>query len=212
MEIMGEENKKIDELIAKHLFDKLSAEEEKVLANMVKNDPANRKLLDKSKDLSGILECFGSELNPDENVAWHNLVEKIETESQDKSNDAKIQLMPWLNVENKTYVIRVAAVILVLFGIYFSFKNISDTNTEYTDESYMLADKISDHRVELSTSKAVDAVYLPDNSLVYLNTNTKLIYDEGFSLGKRIVYLEGEAFFKVSHDPQKTIHCLYKKG
>lgn len=42
-------------------------------------------------------------------------------------------------------------------------------------------------------------VTMPDGSNVYLNGDTKIRYAQNFNTGKRIVYLEGEAFFDVQH-------------
>lgn len=44
---------------------------------------------------------------------------------------------------------------------------------------------------------------LPDNSIAELNTGTTLEYDESFGDSERRVKLQGEAFFKVTHNPEK---------
>ncbi|NJN27833.1 MAG: DUF4974 domain-containing protein [Cyclobacteriaceae bacterium] len=44
---------------------------------------------------------------------------------------------------------------------------------------------------------------LPDGSLVYLNAGSKLSYPKEFSNTRRLVQLEGEAFFEVMHHPKK---------
>lgn len=46
-------------------------------------------------------------------------------------------------------------------------------------------------------------VRLPDGSKVWLNGNTKIDYVDDEHTGKRIVYLKGEAFFDIYHDPEK---------
>lgn len=43
-------------------------------------------------------------------------------------------------------------------------------------------------------------VQLPDGTMVWLNADSKLVYDEHFNGKKREVALTGEAFFDVSHD------------
>ncbi len=50
-------------------------------------------------------------------------------------------------------------------------------------------------------------VYLPDGSVVNLNSGSQLSYTEGFHNG-RVVYLEGEAFFDVKKDSLRafTVH------
>lgn len=42
-------------------------------------------------------------------------------------------------------------------------------------------------------------VSMPDGSNIYLNGDSKIRYAQNFNTGKRIVYLEGEAFFDVQH-------------
>lgn len=45
-------------------------------------------------------------------------------------------------------------------------------------------------------------LYLPDKTLVWLNSGSKLTYYTDFNSGNRTVLLEGEAFFDVSHNKQ----------
>ena len=46
-------------------------------------------------------------------------------------------------------------------------------------------------------------VLLPDESVVFLNRNTKLSYKTDFGKSVRNVTLTGEAFFEIKHDPEK---------
>ena len=45
-------------------------------------------------------------------------------------------------------------------------------------------------------------ITLSDNSKIWLNSGSKLIYPARFAANKREVYLEGEAIFEVSHNPK----------
>jgi len=45
-------------------------------------------------------------------------------------------------------------------------------------------------------------ITLSDNSRIWLNSGSKLIYPARFATDKREVYLEGEAIFEVSHNPE----------
>ena len=47
----------------------------------------------------------------------------------------------------------------------------------------------------------VKKVSLTDGTEIWLNAGSKLSYPSQFKRGKREVYLEGEAYFKVKHDP-----------
>jgi len=43
-------------------------------------------------------------------------------------------------------------------------------------------------------------IYLSDGTVVYLNANSKISYQENFEPGQRLVHLSGEAFFQVAKD------------
>jgi len=51
-------------------------------------------------------------------------------------------------------------------------------------------------------------ITLSDNSTIWLNSGSKLIYPAKFAADKREVYLEGEAIFEVSHDKQHPFHVI----
>ena len=58
--------------------------------------------------------------------------------------------------------------------------------------------------IELYTQIAeVDSLYLPDGSVVYLNSTTTILYPEEFNGKTRSVYLIGEAAFNVRKNPNK---------
>lgn len=53
-------------------------------------------------------------------------------------------------------------------------------------------------------------IFLPDGSMVWLNSQSKIIYPESFTGSTRMVELEGEAFFEVSKDKDKPF--IVKSG
>jgi ferric-dicitrate binding protein FerR (iron transport regulator) len=64
---------------------------------------------------------------------------------------------------------------------------------------------IADHfKNEVATERGSKSkVMLPDSSLVVLNSDSRLTYDNGFNRNTREVRLTGEAFFDVKHDSKK---------
>lgn len=53
-----------------------------------------------------------------------------------------------------------------------------------------------------STTGMISAVTLPDNTRVWLNSNSKLVYPTRFSGKERRVRLCGEGYFEVTKDPK----------
>lgn len=51
-------------------------------------------------------------------------------------------------------------------------------------------------------------ITLSDNSTIWLNSGSKLIYPAKFANDKREVYLEGEAIFEVSHNKEYPFHVV----
>ncbi len=51
---------------------------------------------------------------------------------------------------------------------------------------------------------------LEDGTKVWLNSGSRLIYPVSFDTGKREVYLEGEAYFSVAHNPEKPFYVQSK--
>lgn len=49
----------------------------------------------------------------------------------------------------------------------------------------------------------VEKIVLPDSSIVWLNADSKIRFAEDFNGPTREIYLEGEGFFDVRHDPAK---------
>jgi ferric-dicitrate binding protein FerR (iron transport regulator) len=66
----------------------------------------------------------------------------------------------------------------------------------------------TDKSIAMITIAADDSAkifILPDNSIVYLNTHSKLTYPENFSKSLRRVSLDGEAFFEVAKDSNQFV-------
>lgn len=58
----------------------------------------------------------------------------------------------------------------------------------------------------VTASKSKGEFTLPDNTKVWLNSNSRLTYDDTFTRKSRNVKLEGEAFFEVTKDKEKAFN------
>ncbi len=83
-----------------------------------------------------------------------------------------------------------AAVIAVFFVVQFSFK----------EPAKEVTPPVVTEIIKSNPAGQKSQVHLPDGSTVYLNAESELRYADNFASGKRDVFLQGEAFFKVVKD------------
>jgi transmembrane sensor len=113
-----------------------------------------------------------------------NRKKQLFSEFWEKREKAKKRLLPY-----SSKVFRYAAILILILSLPFVFflgkKKGSSTET-YTTISCALGDKTE--------------IVLPDSSKVFLNSGSKLIFNNNFDEGERQVFLDGEAFFSVAID------------
>ena len=111
----------------------------------------------------------------------YNVSEELETALQHiRSSEQKQQQTSWLRP-----VLRIAAVVAIMFSVYY-YTTTLDTNIE-----------------TLAAQKTT--VELPDASMVSINASSSLTYNKHDWSKKRLVALEGEAFFKVAKGQSFTV-------
>ena len=120
------------------------------------------------------------------------VLSKVDTEKalssvcQKMSKDSvrpKVTVVTWLQ--------RVAAILFIPLLIAFGIQNLKPRPVEIAQT------------IEVKTNPGMTTtVNLPDGSVVYLNSESKLSYPSSFDKDKRRVTLQGEAFFEVQKDPE----------
>ncbi|NII23540.1 FecR family protein [Pseudoflavitalea sp. X16] len=98
------------------------------------------------------------------------------------------------------YISAAAAIAAVALGVYWFT---TGSNHVQSFEEEVINEQLS--RVE-NTQETADTVYLPDKTMVVLEPHAKLYYPDSFALAKREVYLEGNAFFKVTRNPKSPFY------
>ncbi|MBC8321314.1 MAG: FecR domain-containing protein [Bacteroidetes bacterium] len=88
------------------------------------------------------------------------------------------------------YASRVAAMIVILFGLYFLFDNVKSVET---------------HSYTAATAQLDSPFVLPDGSNIIMNKDAKIDYPDRFSSDIRYVDFTGEAFFDIVSNPQKPM-------
>jgi hypothetical protein len=99
----------------------------------------------------------------------------------------------------------IAASILIIFGLGFITSNYFN---KLENEKFMLFQKISptltnDFFEKENKENSTQQILLEDGSLVTLYPKSKLRYPKKFSVQTREVYLNGQAFFKITKNPKR---------
>lgn len=98
-----------------------------------------------------------------------------------------------------TWMSAAAAVLALAIGAYWYFvvyKGYQPGREQYA----------ANLKHQINQQASPDTVYLPDKSMVILEPNAKIYYPDSFARSKREVYLEGNAFFKVTRNPASPFY------
>ncbi len=169
---------KIHTSIIRLFIGEASPEEKKSIGDWLSQSPENQKFYN---DLKEIWLQSGVANNSDQYG-----LEKAIVRFRNRINKSK-------KLESRQKFIRntlkYAAIILLLISLPISFfvgKGWVEFPDSYTTITCALGDKTE--------------MILPDNSKVWLNSGSKLRFNNNFKKGERQVFLEGEAFFSVEKD------------
>ena len=184
-----DQNKYI-ELIAQQLSGEISKSDEKLLMEWVASNVENQALWDETKQLWEISDNFDDTFDTDVDAAWMNVEQKIGGNASSNSKVVDINRAK-LNNDSSVKVVGISkfkrllqyAAVLLMAGAGWVWLNQGNADPQlYT---YQTSD---DEKLEIT---------LPDQSQVVLNENSQLAFQEVD--GKRMVNLEGEAWFDVKH-------------
>lgn len=162
--------------IAKYLSDNIDSREREELFAWIKENPENKTLFEESVEVWETTE--GSELNfqPNTDRAWEKMDSRLQNaRKSDKTDEAIIR-----PISSRRTWLRIAAAV-VLLGLAWWF-----TQTG-TDNGTIERQTVAQEKTTID---------LPDGTKVWLNQNSTLSYKKLFD--KRVVNLEGEAFFDVA--------------
>jgi len=179
---MKEESKHIIpyELFIKYLNDELTEDEDITLISWLKAGPDHPEILDEYKRTWELMDKVSDIADINLNNEWER--QKDEIKSKGIGGLTSVD-------EQKTHFqwsfFKVAAVFIVLIlasiTIYYMLP-------QFTQE-------------KIASKTEIRNILLPDGSEVTLNINSRIKYPTTFDIEERKVYIEGEAFFKVVHNP-----------
>lgn len=181
-------------------IDNLSAAEKAELQEWLSASPENLKRFQELESTWNLMEKF-KPASPSREK-WKKIMAGVEAEKKQEILQSSRQFhkisKPYSQKFHQSlfYAYRIAAVIIVVFSIYFL-------------QAYFNFDKLFQNTLslqEFTTANAQKAkIKLTDGTVVHLNVASKLKYPKSFSKDVREVYLEGEAYFEVKHSSKSFI-------
>jgi len=181
------EDKKNIELLGKYLSGNCSDEERISVKSWLKQSPDNQAVYDKYKQLWNYTASDVINTTVDVDKGWEELNRRINV-----AEHITVDLLGHKPILGKRFIYaltRVAAVLLIAFGLFYIFNSI---NSQKPENINYVADKIHQQPVQLE-----------DGSIVYLNKGAKITYPKTFTAESRKISFEGEAFFEIAHNPDK---------
>jgi ferric-dicitrate binding protein FerR (iron transport regulator) len=183
-----EHNDHINTLIIRLFSGEATQIEKKQISEWIRQSEDNKKLF---FDLRDIWLSSGSSNNADN----YNLEGAI-NQFRSRINTNKQKLIHQLSIQN---ILKYAAVAILLLALPFSFYLGTKSNNSASSLT-TISCAFGDHT----------NVLLPDSSVVYLNSGSKLTYSTEFRQQSRKVILEGEAFFSVTRDEKRPFRVKTK--
>jgi len=174
----------MDDLLVKHLTGEATREESELVQQWLAEDEANQHYFDHFKLIWEESVQLAATTHVDEQLAWQRFQNRVQQKSFPPSK-AKVWSM-------NNPLMRAA----VIAGVVISIAVLT----------YVLFNNNPGKVLSMATVQATDNVKtdtLPDGSLVTLNKHSQISYPERFVKNKRVLQLNGEAFFKVTHDKEK---------
>ena len=170
----------IDDLLAKYLADETDTHESDTISEWIIASEDNKKTFNHSKMVWDGVKNYRK---VDVNAAWAklNISKKKEVEFIDIQEVKPILKLNWLN-----NFLKIAAVLIVLFGLWFV-------------AARQFATPQNDVLTFKSGSKSIEKI-LPDGTKILLSKNSQITYPKTFEGNTREINLMGEGFFDVHHD------------
>lgn len=173
------------ELLAKYLSRQCTQAELEEVNRWLNEDAEHPLLLEKQKRQWEAVQVDASVfVIPDKAAVWN----KVQARIRDKAKQ-----VPMYSRSLLIRVSSVAAFIALVLGFSLSF--LLNGQKESWQASQF-------ENVVMAPSGQKTQLVLPDGTLVWLNSGSRLSYNYQYSTKDRVVYLEGEAFFDVKKDTQ----------
>lgn len=172
----------IDTIIQKYLQGKTSEEENLQLHQWIQQSSENKKRLFAEKD---IWDTYG----------FHSNKKGYETAPEFEILKNSIELRNSFRSIRTINILKIAAILLITFGLGWSSQYISLYSEQKTAE-------VSTQEIIVPKGQ-VNQIFLADGTRIWINSGSQLTLPSVFAPNKRVVKLNGEAFFEVAKDKKR---------
>jgi len=166
-----------EELLTRYLLGEATPDECALVEHWLEAAPENKSSLRRIKTMLDMVNL--SKMNVDDE--WQSFKPKLKNKPLEVSLD-----VPQKKISVRYYAIAASLFVLIGLSVYFAFF-FNTVPKEVVAES----------------GEIVKEIKLADGTNISLNRNSVLQYPESFTGDKRLVKLNGEAFFEVAHDSAK---------
>ena len=176
-------------LIYKKLSGELSAAEGKDLDRWLEEAKENRETFESISVAWTVSADLKPNISVDLDQEFAVLDQRISADEKSDQESTQVKsLNPTARKSSNATLWRIAAGLIFLVAGYFFTQNALGAKAQL---------------VEVKSMDAIKQLTLPDGSQVSLNKNSSVSYDKKFSGQERVVFLNGEAFFDVQHNPER---------
>lgn len=180
------------EIIGRYLAGEISPKEQDILDQWLAESEKNVRELELHQKVWQQTHIdFQAE---DSEFVFKNILSKID----DQHEKEFIERQKPATIGKRKFIItfsKIAASLLIIISVWFGYKYINRESEPPVFQVNMV------EKQNLAGQKS--RVYLPDGSVVWLNSESKLTFPEKFTDEKREVHLSGEAFFDVLRNPEQ---------
>jgi hypothetical protein len=191
MELNANQYQEVNELLVKYLTGEASVEERDIARKWINESPAHQKYFEELRDIYRLTKMSQKPSGFDRQAGWA----RIKAGYYQALYSGKLERPKSLKTKIINLWLPVAASIIIAFLVgFYADKKLNRLGSFKNPVVY------NEITVPLG---AKSQVALSDGTKVWLNAGSKLKYPAEFSGDSREVYLEGEAFFDVTHIKHK---------
>jgi len=183
-----DQSSRLNFLFEKWLRRNCSPEETEELVLLLQQDPVPGSLHER---LSVLWEKVKEE-NAEYPVDWEAMYQRVIHSEEG---------LPVIGRRNHLVWLKVAAAVLVLFGGTLVWRYLSGRSAAPEKADTMEALTLQKDKPPPVNKR--QTIHLPDGSTAILNADSHLDYPSAFTGRTREIYLSGEAYFDIKHDPSK---------